>query len=134
MIDIENEVFTLVATALRAAYSKIFVTGEYVKAPSSFPCVSLVQASNTTHRATQTSTEMENHADIMFEVNIYSNKETGKKTECKAIAAIVDDKMKSLGFDRAMLQPISNLNDTSIYRMTGRYRAVVSKDNTIYRR
>jgi len=134
MIDPENEIFTLVAADLRARYPKIYVTGEYVKSPSSFPCVSLVMASNTTHRGTQTSVEMENHVDVMFEVNVYSNKQTGKKTECKAIASTVDDKMKSLGFDRAMLQPVSNANDTAIYRMIGRYRAVVSKDNVIYRR
>lgn len=33
-----------------------------------------------------------------------------------------------------MLEPIDNFNDTTIYRMVGRYVAVVSKEEVIYRR
>ena len=37
MIDIENEVFSTVATQVRATYPKIYMVGEYVKSPSQFP-------------------------------------------------------------------------------------------------
>ena len=134
MIDIENELFTKVATALRAQFSGIFVTGEYVKAPSSFPCVMFVEMDNTPYRRTQTQADMENHATVMYEVNVYSNKTKGKKTECKAIIKVIDDMMLSLGFDRPFLNPISNLEDATIYRMTARYIAIVSKDKVVYRR
>lgn len=134
MIDIENELFTKVATALRAQFSGIFVTGEYVKAPSSFPCVMFVEMDNTSYRRTQTQADMENHATVMYEVNVYSNKTKGKKTECKAIMKVIDDMMLSLGFDRPFLNPIPNLEDATIYRMTARYIAIVSKDQVIYRR
>lgn len=134
MIDIENELFTKVATALRAEYPKIFVTGEYVKAPPSFPCVMFVEMDNTPYRRTQTDVDMENHVTIMYEVDVFSNKTKGKKAECKAIVKIVDDIMLSLGFDRPFLNPIPNQDDATIYRMKGRYIAVVSKDNVIYRR
>lgn len=134
MIDIENELFTKVATALRAQFSGIFVTGEYVKAPSSFPCVMFVEMDNTPYRRTQTQADMENHATVMYEVNVYSNKTKGKKTECKAIMKVIDDMMLSLGFDRPFLNPIPNLEDATIYRMTARYIAIVSKDKVVYRR
>ena len=134
MIDIENELFTKVATALRAQFSGIFVTGEYVKAPSSFPCVMFVEMDNTPYRRTQTQADMENHATVMYEVNVYSNKTKGKKTECKAIIKVIDDMMLSLGFDRPFLNPIPNLEDATIYRMTARYIAIVSKDKVVYRR
>lgn len=134
MIDIENELFTKVATALRAQFSGIFVTGEYVKAPSAFPCVMFVEMDNTPYRRTQTQADMENHATVMYEVNVYSNKTKGKKTECKAIMKVIDDMMLSLGFDRTFLNPIPNLEDGTIYRMTARYIAIVSKDQVIYRR
>lgn len=134
MIDIENELFTKVATALRAQFSGIFVTGEYVKAPSSFPCVMFVEMDNTPYRRTQTQADMENHATVMYEVNVYSNKAKGKKTECKAIMKVIDDMMLSLGFDRPFLNPIPNLEDATIYRMTARYIAIVSKDKVVYRR
>jgi hypothetical protein len=81
MIDAENEIFTGIATALRAQYSKIFVTGEYVSAPSSFPCVSLVEIDNATFRNSQTQDGKENHVAVTYELNVYSNKKTGKKTE-----------------------------------------------------
>ena len=134
MIDIENEVFNIVSKAVRVKYPDIYMIGEYVKSPSSFPCVSLVEMDNTVHTLTQTSSNGENHASLMYEVNVYSNKKKGKKSECKAIIALIDNEMSALGFSRMMLQPIPNMDDATIYRMVGRYRAVVSEDKTIYRR
>ena len=134
MIDCENEIFNIVAQAVRAAYPSIYMTGEYVKSPPKFPCVSLVEMNNSNHSSTQTSSENENHADIMYQLDVYSNKSSGKKSECKAIAALVDSEMAALGFSRTMLQPIPNMDDATIYRMTGRYVATISKNKTIYRR
>ena len=110
------------------------MTGEYINIPPSFPSVSIIQKSSPTYKRTQTTDSNENHVDVMFEVNIYSNKKTGKKAECKQIAKIIDDQFLQLGFDRTMLEPIDNFNDTTIYRMVGRYVAVVSKEEVIYRR
>ena len=77
---------------------------------------------------------MENHAEVMYELNVYSNKAKGKKAECKEIAAFIDSKMSALGFTRIMLTPIPNMDDATIYRMTGRYKALISKNNEIFRR
>ena len=134
MIDIENEVFNTVASVVRAAYPGIYMVGEYVKTPPKFPCVSLVEMDNQSYQATEDSGSSENHASVMYEVNIYSNKSVGKKSECKAIAALIDERMLALGFARTMLQPIPNLDDATIYRMVGRYSAVISKNKTVYRR
>jgi hypothetical protein len=134
MINVENEIFDIVATAVRNAYPDIYMIGEYVKSPPKFPCVSLVEIDNSAYRRTQTDSSVENHAELMYELNVYSNKKSGKKSECKAIASLIDDEMAALGFSRSMLQPIPNMDDATIYRMTGRYRAVVSKDKIIYRR
>ena len=134
MIDIENEVFNTVASVVRAAYPGIYMVGEYVKTPPKFPCVSLVEMDNQSYQATEDSGSSENHASVMYEVNIYSNKSVGKKSECKAIAALIDEQMLALGFARTMLQPIPNLDDATIYRMVGRYSAVISKNKTVYRR
>lgn len=134
MIDIENELFTMVATALRAQYPKIFVTGEYVKAPPSFPCVMFIEMDNAPYRRTQTQADMENHATVMYEADVFSNKANGKKAECKAIMKIIDDIMLSLGFDRPFLNPLPNQDGATIYRIKGRYVAIVSKDQVIYRR
>lgn len=134
MIDIENEVFTLIAKALRAKFNPIFITGEYLNAPPSFPCVSLIEMDNRTHFKTQSSESSENHVQVVYEVGVYTNKAQGKKQEAKAIIASVDTLFSDLGFNRVSLNPIPNPKDTGVYRLVARYRGVVSKDRVIFRR
>ena len=134
MIDIENELFTKIATAIRAEFLGAYVVGEYVNAPPRFPAVYIVEQDNTVNRATRDTSCIENFADVMYQVDIYSNKNKGKKSECKAIAALVDEQFASLGFARSFLNPVPNIDDGTIYRMTGRWIATVSKDNSVYRR
>lgn len=134
MINVESEIFNIIAKSIRSEYPDAYVVGEYVKSPSQFPCISIVEMDNTAYDKTQSSGSLENHADLMYEVNIYSNKTSGKKSECKAIASLIDDEFATLGFSRIMLQPIPNMDDATIYRMVGRYRGVVSKDKIIFRR
>lgn len=134
MIDIENEVFTKVATPVREQYPNAFVSGEYVKTPPDFPAVSVVEMNNLPYERTQTTESVENHATVTYEVNVYSNLTKGKKAECKAIIALIDTVMAALGFTRIMLNPVPDMNDATIYRMVARYRAVVSRDEIIYRR
>ena len=134
MIDIENDVFNRVVKRVREVYPDIFMTGEYVKSPPSFPAASLVEMDNSTRVDTIDSGSYENHANVMYEVNVYSNKTTGKKSECRAIVALIDEEMLTMGFSRSTLTPVPNEDDSTIYRMVGRYRAAVSSDHKIHRR
>ena len=134
MIDVESQVFQRVANAFRAAYPDGFIAGEYVAQPPKFPAVSLVEMENYVNRQGRDSGDIENFADVMYEANVYSNKAIGKKAECRAIAALIDEQMSALGFTRSFLNPIQNMNDATIYRMTGRWIATVGKDDFVYRR
>ena len=134
MINIEEEIFNDVATKVRSKYPKIYMVGEYVKSPTSFPFVSLIEQDNYVYTKTQTSLSDENHCQLMYEINVYSNKIKGKKTECKEIMALIDSVMLHKGFTRTMLQPIPNIDDATIYRIVARYTGVVSKDKQIFRR
>ena len=131
MIDIENDVFTAVATAVRTAHSGTYVVGEYVPAPKTFPAVSIVESDNRVLERYRTE-NIENAVSVMYEVNIYSNKASGKKSEAKAIAATVDTAFTSLGFTRTMRSQVANLNDATIYRIICRYEAIVDKDLWVY--
>lgn len=133
IIDIESEVFNRICDAIREKYPSSFITGEYVKSPSEFPAVSLVEMDNLPYEKTMT-VNPENHVTVAYEVNVYSNLVRGKKSECKSICAIIDKEMASMGFIRTYLSPVPNMNDGTIYRITGRYRAVVSQNHTIFRR
>lgn len=122
MIDCENEVYTRIARVLRGKFHGINIAGEYVNAPSSFPHVSITQSDNSVVSEQMTgSAEM---AQVMFEINIYSNKADGRKTECKAIAKVIDDVMFRMNFKRIALTPIPNMEDATIYRIVARYRAM----------
>lgn len=134
MIDIEAEVFGIVSSDVRLKYPKVYMTGEYVKSPPSFPCVSLIETDNQVYRNTRDSGCIENYAQIQYEVNVYSNRTSGKKAECKEIISLIDSKMEKLGFTRTFMNPVPNEQDATIYRMIARYRAIVSKNKTIYRR
>ena len=89
MIDMEDEIFGEVSEKLYEHFAyecpNLFVTGEYVKSPPSFPCVSLVEVDNAVLRDSQTTEGTENHAAVMYELNVYSNKAVGKKAECKEL-------------------------------------------------
>ena len=134
MIDIENQVFDRIAMKVREQFPDIFITGEYVSSPSSFPAVSLVEMDNSVRESTMDSGSNEKHANVMYEVNVYSNKTAGKKSECKAIMALIDRELIAMGFVRSTLTPVQNEYDSTIYRMLGRYRAAVSSDYKIFRR
>ena len=131
MIDLENDIFSAVAAVLRAAFPNIYVVGEYVPTPPRFPAVSIVEADNRVVTRMRTR-DIENAVAVMYEVNIYSNKASGKKSEAKAIAATLDEKFAEIGFTRTMKEQVPNLNDATIYRIVCRYEAIVDKDLWIY--
>lgn len=134
MIDVESQVFQACADAFRAAYPNGYIAGEYVPQPPKFPAVSIVEEDNSVYQRGMDSGAIENYANVMYQIDIYSNNTKGKKAQAKAIAALIDDVMARLGFTRTFLNPVQNMNDATIYRMTGRYRAVVGTNNYIYRR
>jgi hypothetical protein len=122
MIDCENEVYTRIARVLREKFPGINIAGEYVKAPSSFPHVSITQSDNSAVSEKMTgSAEM---AQVMFEINVYSNRTDGKKTECKTIAKVIDKVLFGMNFKRLAFTPVPNLEDATIYRIVARYRAM----------
>lgn len=131
MIDLEQKIFTDIATALRTAYEGIFVTSEYVPVPPRFPAVSIVEADNRIVEEMRT-LRIENAARVMYEAQIYSNKTSGKKAEAKAIAETVDNFFSSIGFTRTFKNQVPNMNDATIYRIVCRYEAIIDKDFWIY--
>lgn len=133
MIDIENEIFTAISKAVLAKFPKAKMSPETILSPSVFPCVCAEEADNYAVTSTQDSGSNENHANVMYEVNIYSNKVGGKKAECKTILKIIDGVFSNFGFTRTGMNPIP-MNDPTKYRLFARYKAVVSKNKTIYRR
>lgn len=124
MIDIENDVFNVVAEAVRAEYPNAYVAGEYDDSPASFPAVTVVEADNYVYKRMR-SENIENAAEVMFEVNVYSNRAAGRKTEAKEIMNLIDETLTGRGFTRSVKTQAPNLANAKVYRIVARYNAVV---------
>lgn len=134
MIDLENEVYTMVAQTLRAEFPGIDVASDYVDAPADLPHVSLYMADNYAPIREQSgNVASEDYAVMMFQVDVYSNRVDGKKTEAKTIANFISDLLHAHNFVRVSQAPMPNLRDAGIYRITARY-SVASDGESFYRR
>nr|DAZ23216.1 MAG TPA: hypothetical protein [Caudoviricetes sp.] len=133
MIDVENQIYTPIAQALREAFPGINVSGEYVRTPSSFPHVSIVEQDNYPTTEHLSTSDTEQFVTLMYEINIYSNKTTGKKAQCRNIMKVIDDLMYRRNFIRTAMSPVPNLENATIYRIVARYQAETDGTN-LYRR
>lgn len=130
MNDCESYVFERVFNGLRSKYNQIAITDEEAFTPSSLPCVSLVMADNTRYEQSNDSSNDEKYSSVMFEANVYTSGKN-KKKQSKEIFNDLDLIMKSIGLQRMMYAPNTQFNST-LQRITARYRAVVDKNNNFY--
>jgi len=136
MIDLESFVFSPIAEVLKNTYKGIFVSSEYTDSPARFPAATIIESSNIVLRKTIT-TNIENASQILFEVNVFSNKFSGAKLEARDIMQTIDAEFERMGFVRTAMSPMPNFADATIYRITARYEGVVvpeyNVEQTIYR-
>lgn len=125
MIDIENKVFNTVADAISDSFPSAAVYSDYVDTPQAFPCVTLVENSNTTHLDSLDDALEEHHADLVYDLNVYANS-SNAKSDAKAILDVADRTLQGMKFTRTYCQPTANV-DRTIYRITARYTVVVGE-------
>ena len=133
MIDIENIIFDECAARIYEKYPTAEVSGVDINTSAESPSVVIVEADNTSYEQTADSGSNENHALVMYQVSVTSNNAAGKKAECKDILNIIDNYFANKGFMRIGKEP-ATIKDGTWFRLVARYRAVISKDNVIYRR
>lgn len=127
MIDKENEIYTRVYNKVIAKYPDVNMDGSFQAVPSGFPHVTFYESdSYVSERYDDGLTPK--YEIVRYSVNIYSNKISGKKQECKDILAVIDDEMHRMNFRRMIMTPVPNLNDSSIYRVIAEYEAVISEN------
>ena len=131
MIDIEAKVYTPLRNALVASYPGIFVTSEPTAKEAKFPAVSIVQQDNYMSINKLDNSGAERFATVMFQIDVYSNKASGKKSQCKEIMNVIDTILFGLNFTRLSLTPIP-MDGDGYYRLTARYRAETDGQN-LYR-
>ena len=134
MIDYLNEIFNTLAMAVREAHEGITVTGEYTRQPSRFPTVTLDETANVTVGATVDSSNTEKFAGLTYRLQVFSNKQSGKKAEARAIFATADEIMRELGFRRITYTTTPEIYESTIYSITATYEAIVSAGGVTYKR
>ena len=127
------KIFDPIATQLRSQFDGIYVTGEYVDAPPRFPAVSIIEADNYVDYDKMSSRADEEYSIVMYEVEVYTNLESGKQMQAREILSTIDAILYDLNFTRLSMTPVPNMADTSIYRLVARYRAETD-GTTLYRR
>lgn len=131
MIDIESDVYSAVASVLREKFPGVFTSGEFIDTPARFPAVTIMESDNSVYQPMRT-TRIENAASVMYEISVFTNSVGYKKSEARDIMEAADGEMERLGFTRISMNPVSNLQDATIYRLVARYQAVVDRDLWIY--
>ena len=131
MIDCEAKVFQACADAFRAAYPNGYITPEYVPQPPKFPAVSVVEMDNNVDERAIDNGSIENAVNVMYQVDVYSDLNRGKKAQAKAIIALIDEVLAQYRFVRTFCNPIQNFNEATIFRMTARYRRRITDTEQI---
>lgn len=134
MIDYLNEIFTAVAIPLREAHAGITVTGEYTRMPSKFPAATLDEIENVAVDELEDSSVAEKFTRLTYRLQIFSNKQSGKKAEARAIFATADSVMRRLGFRRITYTTTPEIYESTIYSITATYEAIAGADGVIYKR
>ena len=132
MIDVESFLFNQIAGILRFQYN-VYVSGEYVDSPAKFPAVTIVEINNGVFQKMRTAApNLENAVSLTYEVNVYTNSIGYKKSEAKKILETIDNEFSNMGFTRTMCNPVSNLQDATIYRIGARYEGIADRNFRIY--
>lgn len=134
MIDKQNEVFTNVANRVRDQHAGTTVTGEYTRKPSKFPAVTLDETQNVIVDRLEDSSNAENFAGVTYRLQVFSNKQSGKKAEARSIFATADTEMRRMGFRRTTYTTTPEIYDSTIYNITATYEAVLSATGYVYKR
>jgi len=134
VIDVINEIFNTVATAVRAAHKGTKVTGEYTRSPSDFPCVTLDEAENITVASLIDSSHEEHFSGLQYRLQVFSNKQSGKRAEARAIFATADAELRKLGLRRTTYTSTPEIYDSTIYSITATYEGTISRSGYMYKR
>lgn len=134
MNDFENEIFTDFAKTVRKEHPGTTVIGEYVRRPSKFPATTLDEYQNVMIDNLMDSSQEEKFSGIGYRLQVFSNKQSGKKAEAKAIFATADKKLCSMGLRRKTYSTTPEIYESTIYSISATYEAVIDENGVVYKR
>lgn len=127
-----NHVYSRIRDAVKTEYTDAFITSEKVSAPPHFPCVECVEMDSYPERDAITINMTDNQRRSVFEVQAFSNKQSGASIEAKAIMDIVTAEFKVMGYRCTTCAPVVNAADTTIKRYVARYTRFLGGGDKFY--
>jgi hypothetical protein len=131
MLDFSNEIFNAVAEHLRSLYKGIQVKGEYISTPAKFPTVTIDEISNVPVHLD--SSKENKYADVVYRVQVFSNKANGKRAEARQIYASVDSKLMELGLFAKSYTTTPAIYNSEIYSITATHGGTIDENGVVYR-
>lgn len=125
-----NEVYSKVRTAVLAVSANAFVTSTYTPTPSKFPAVFVREVGRFTPIQYISLNNTENVKELTLEIQVYSNKTSGAKTEADTIMSAAESALKAQYFYEVSASPAENA-DASVYRTVARFRRIIADADTI---
>lgn len=126
MIDNENAVFTRVAAAERAGFPGMKCYPEQPGTTAKYPCLTLVEMDNAEFKPMRDLSNNESGVTVMYQADAYSNLDSGRKAQCKAIINVCDAEMRAMGFTRISLTPETPAVVIGVTRYTARYTKLLT--------
>lgn len=132
MIDFSNEILTYIKEEIIQYHGeRVEVLGEHVEVPSKFPCVTIEESFNIpSHR----DNGPQEYADVTYRVQVFSNKEFGKRAEARELFSTVADALYDKNLIQKTFIPTPSVYRSEIYQIEASFEAVIDKDGNIYRR
>ena len=125
-----NEIYTEVREAILAISPDAFVTSTYTPTPSKFPAVFVREIGKYTPPRYATLNNSENVSEVTYEVQIFSNKQSGAKSEADTLYAAIKVALKKQYFREASATPVDNADHT-VYRFAATFRRIIADADNV---
>lgn len=130
MIDLRNEIFTLLYNTVIAQYPSCEIKGEYMEQPAKFPCVTMDEISNI---PSNVDSGTQDFSDVTYRVQIFSNAKN-KQAQARAIFKLIDDLFYSYNIIGQNSTSIPTVYNSAVYEIQATYKATINSNGVIFRR
>lgn len=119
-----NAIFTAVRAAVLAEVSTAKCTQTYSPTPTQFPTVFVREIGRFTPAQTATMSNAQEIYETTWEVQAFSNLQSGAKEQAYRLMDAVKNALRSLYFVETMENPIDNA-DAKYYTLVARFRRII---------
>lgn len=130
ILNIENKIIDYVQTFFAGRGISVNISSEFDDYPEEFPALMIWQTGSSVYTQSQDDALIPHHWRVTIQLDTFSNKTSGAKSEVKNLMSVADEAMEALKFTLTKSDITTNY-DRSIVRGRQTYRAIVGEPRTI---